>query len=260
MMLCLDVGNTHIFGGLLDQRNILLRFRFPSSQPFTSDSFGLFLKQVIRENGFDPNNINAISIGSVVPSINYSITSACEKYFSVTPVTIQTGTITGLTLNIDNPEELGADRVANAVAALDSFPGKNLAIFDFGTATTACAIRKDKTYCGGGIWPGFRSSMTALSSKTALLSDVEMLTPKNALGMNTNTQLQIGLYYSQLGTAKEILQQWENTIFKDDPPIALATGGYGRILAKEPMFYAYLPDLVLQGLRVIWALNSLANL
>lgn len=256
MILCLDVGNTHIFGGLLDKKNIHLRFRFPSSQAFTSDSFGLFLKQVIRENGFDPSNVNAISIGSVVPSINYSIISACEKYFSVTPIIIQAGTITDLTLNIDNPEELGADRVANAVGALDSFPEKNLAIFDFGTATTACAIRKEKIYCGGAIWPGFRSSMTALSSKTALLSDVEILTPKNALGINTNTQLQIGLYYSQLGTAKEILQQWKNTIFKDDFPVVLATGGYGRILDKEPIFDAYLPDLVLHGLQVIWRLNS----
>jgi type III pantothenate kinase len=256
MMLCLDIGNTHIYGGLLQAEDIQLRFRFPSSQSFTSDTFGLFLKEVIRENHFDPNTIKAISISSVVPGLNYSIVSACEKYFSITPVIIKPDTKTGLTLAIDNPGELGADRIANAVGALALYPEKNLAIFDFGTATTACAITKDGVYVGGAIWPGFKSSMAALSSKTALLSDVEILKPDNMLGMNTNTQLQIGLYYSQLGAVKEILQHWQQTVFQDDPALVLMTGGYGRVLAQESIFSEYLPDLVLQGLQVIWEKNQ----
>ncbi|MES2205143.1 MAG: type III pantothenate kinase [Pseudomonadota bacterium] len=256
MMLCLDVGNTHIYGGLLDQKEICLRFRFPSSQSFTSDTFGLFLKEVIRENHFDPDNIKAISISSVVPALNYSIASACEKYFSITPITIKPGTKTGLTLAIDNPTELGADRIANAAGALAHYPGRNLAIFDFGTATTACAITKESVYIGGAIWPGLKSSMAALSSKTALLSDVEILKPNTMLGINTNTQLQIGLYYSQLGAVKEILQHWQNTVFKTEPAVVIATGGYARLLMAEPIFDVNLPDLVLDGLRIIWNKNQ----
>lgn len=256
MMLCLDVGNTHIFGGLLQGDLIKLRFRFPSTQAFTSDILGLFLKEVIRENQFDPNHVNAVSISSVVPSLNYSIISACEKYFSITPVIIKPDTKTGLTLSIDNPAELGADRIANAVGALEQFPQRNLAIFDFGTATTACAITKESVYIGGAIWPGIKSSMSALSSKTALLSDVEILRPKNTLGINTATQLQIGLYYAQLGAIKEILQQWQNTVFKQASAVVIATGGYARLLAQESIFNEYLPDLVLQGLRVIWKKNQ----
>lgn len=256
MMLCLDIGNTHIFGGLLENANIRLRFRFPSSQSFTSDTFGLFLKEVIRENQFNPDDVKAVSISSVVPGLNYSIISACEKYFSITPILVKPGIKTDLTLAIDNPAELGADRIANAVAALAQFPEKNLAIFDFGTATTACAITKENIYIGGAIWPGVKSSMSALSSKTALLSDVEILQPHNALGVNTATQLQIGLYYSQLGAVKEILQQWQTTVFKHDPAIVIATGGYARLLAQESIFNEYLPDLVLHGLQVIWEKNS----
>ncbi len=256
MILCLDVGNTHIFGGLLEKNDIRLRFRFPSAQAFTSDIFGLFLKEVIRENRFNPDEVNAISISSVVPSLHYTIISACEKYFSLKPIIIKPGVKTDLTLAIDNPAELGADRIANAVGARAQFPGANLAIFDFGTATTACAISKEGVYIGGAIWPGFKSSMAALSSKTALLSDVEIQRPKNLLGTDTQTQLHIGLYYSQLGAIKELLNDWQLKAFKNAPAVVIATGGYGRLVASEPVINHYLPDLVLQGLRVIWEKNQ----
>ncbi len=256
MMLCLDIGNTHIYGGLLDQKEICLRFRFPSAQSCTSDTLGIFLKDVIRENQFDPASVTAICISSVVPALDYSVVAACKKYFSVTPISIKPDTQTELTLATDNPAELGADRIANAVSALDQFPGRNLAIFDFGTATTACAISKDAVYIGGAILPGFKLSMGALSSKTALLSDVDILQPENTLGKNTQSQLQIGIYYSQLGAVKEILQQWQNTVFKSEPAVVIATGGYARLLMQEPIFDVNLPDLVLDGLRIIWNKNQ----
>ena len=256
MMLCLDIGNTHIYGGLLDQKEICLRFRFPSAQSCTSDTFGIFLRNVIRENHFNAADVKAICISSVVPALDYSIVAACKKYFSITPISIKPATKTGLTIATDNPNELGADRIANAVGAIAQFPGKNLAIFDFGTATTACAISKDSVYIGGAIFPGFKLSMGALSSKTALLSDVDILKPENTLGKNTQSQLQIGIYYSQLGAVNEILRQWQNTVFKDEPAIVIATGGYARLLMQEPIFDVNLPDLVLDGLRLIWEMNQ----
>lgn len=256
MILCLDVGNTHIFGGLLENKTINLRFRFPSSQAFTADIFGLFLKEVIRENNFNPDHVNAISISSVVPGLNYSIVSACEKYFSISPVLIKAGIKTDLNLAIDSPSELGADRIANAVGARALFPEKNLAIFDFGTATTACAINKEGTYVGGAIWPGFKSSMTALSSKTALISDIEIQKPNTMLGTTTQTQLHIGLYYSQLGAIQLLLNHWQTELFKEDPALVIATGGYGRLIENEAIIDCYLPDLVLHGLMIIWQKNS----
>lgn len=256
MMLCLDIGNTHIYGGLLDQTEICLRFRFPSAQSCTSDTLGIFLRNVIRENHFDAAAIQAICISSVVPALDYSVVAACKKYFSITPVSIKPGIKTGLTVAIDTPNELGADRIANAVGAIAQFPGRNLAIFDFGTATTACAISKEAVYVGGAILPGFKLSMGALSSKTALLSDVDILKPANTLGKNTESQLQIGIYYSQLGAAKEILHQWQTTVFKKEPALVIATGGYAQLLMQEPIFDVNLPDLVLDGLRLIWEKNQ----
>jgi len=256
MMLCLDIGNTHIYGGLLDQKEILLRFRFPSAQPCTSDTLGIFLRNVIKENHFSPAAVNAICISSVVPAMDYSVVAACKKYFSITPISIKPGTKIDLVIATDNPAELGADRIANAVGALAQFPGKNLAIFDFGTATTACAISKDAVYVGGAILPGFKLSMGALSSKTALLSDADILQPENALGTNTEAQLQIGIYYSQLGAVKEILHQWQTTVFKDAPAVVIATGGYAHLLMQEPIFDVNLPDLVLDGLKLIWEKNQ----
>ena len=255
-VLCLDVGNTHIFSGLFVDNKIKLRFRHSSQYPCTSDVLGLFLKNALRENGFDPANVKAICLSSVVPSLDYSVISACSKYFSITPLELKPGVKTGLKLDIKNPLELGADRIANAVAALHHFPGKNIIVIDFGTATTLCALSKEHVYLGGAILPGFKISMEALFQNTAKLSSVEIIRPNNALGKTTISNIQSGLYYGQLGAVKEIVHQYKTQVFNHEEVIVLATGGYAQLFEKENLFALNEPDLILHGLHLIWGKNK----
>jgi type III pantothenate kinase len=256
MIICLDIGNTHIYGGVFKKGDVVLRFRYPSTSPSTSDIFGLFLRDVLDKNGLDFKQVQSIAIASVVPILDYSIVAACKKYFSVTPLELKPGVKTGLRLDIKNPVELGADRIANSVAAIDRFPHKNIIIVDFGTATTVCAIAKEKVYVGGAILPGFKVSIEALSQKAAKLLGVDIIAPESALGKSTETQLQSGLFYGQLGAIKEIVHKISKIAFPADPPILISTGGYAHLFEKEGLFSDNLPDLVLEGLRLILEKNS----
>lgn len=257
MILCLDVGNTHIFSGLFVGNEIKLRFRYPSQYHCTSDMLGLFLKNALHENGFDPSVVKAICLSSVVPSLDYSVVSACVKYFSMTPLEVKPGVKTGLKLDIKNPLELGADRIVNAVAALHHFPKKNIIVIDFGTATTICAISKQRVYLGGAILPGFKISMESLFQNTAKLSSVEIVKSENALGKTTITNIQSGLYYGQLGAAKEIVHRYKTQVFNNEEVVILATGGYAYLLENENLFAMNVPDLILHGLYLIWEKNQL---
>lgn len=256
MIICLDIGNTHIYGGVLKENEIKLRFRYPSTFPCTSDTFGIFLKDVLEKNSVDSTSIQAISLCSVVPSLDYSIVSACKKYFNITPLELKPGVKTGVKLAIKNPLELGADRLANAVAAVNAFPNKNIIVVDFGTATTLCTITKDKTYIGGAILPGLKLSMESLSSKAAKLAAVEIVAPTDVLGKSTEVQLQSGLYYGQLGAIKELTQQIIQTSLANEETLLLSTGGYAHLFEKAAFFTVNMPDLVLHGLRLIWEKNQ----
>lgn len=256
MILCLDVGNTHIYSGLFVDNKIKLRFRYPSQHQCTSDMLGLFLKNALRENGFDPSLVKAICLSSVVPSLDYSVVSACAKYFSITPLELKPGVKTGLKLDIKNPLELGADRIVNAVAALHHFPNKNIIVIDFGTATTICAVSKQRVYLGGAILPGFKISMESLFQNTAKLPSVEIVKSENALGKTTITNIQSGLYYGQLGAAKEIVGHYKAQVFNNEEVVVLATGGYAHLLENENLFAMNVPDLILHGLHIIWEKNQ----
>ena len=256
MIICIDVGNTHIFGGVFVNEEIKLRFRYPSTKACTSDTFGIFLQSFLELNHVDTKNVEAMVVSSVVPSLEYSIVSACKKYFSVIPLELKPGVKTGLNLNIKNPIELGADRVANAVAAVHHFQNRNLIVVDYGTATTICAISNEKAYLGGAILPGIKLSLESLSEKTAKLFNVEITHPDSALGKTTVTQLQSGLIYGQLGAVKEITQRIIQDSFKLSNPFLVATGGYAYLFENEKFFNVIVPDLVLHGLRLIWEYNK----
>src|SRR5579871_4810272 len=132
MILCLDVGNTHIFGGVFDKDEIILRFRYDTKQPHTSDQIGVFFRSVLRENNIEASKIKQIAVASVVPSIDYSLRSACIKYFDAEPFVLQAGVKTGLKIKTEHPEKVGADLVAEAIAGVHRYPKKNLIIVDFG--------------------------------------------------------------------------------------------------------------------------------
>lgn len=248
MLLCLDIGNTQMFGGVYDGGDLKVTFRRTSTVRASSDEFGTFFRAVLRENGVDPERVEMAAICSVVPDAVYSLRNCFRKYFHFEPFLLQPGVKTGLRIRYRNPLEVGADKIANAVGAVSRFPGRNLLIVDFGTATTVCAVTKDKEYLGGVITPGIYTSMTALESNTARLPSVEILRPAEVLGRSTVESVQAGLYYGTLATVRFLIAEVTRQYFSDDPPLVLGTGGFGRLFDEETLFDAFIPELPLIGL------------
>lgn len=255
MMLCIDAGNSHIYGGVFEEDAIRLRFRHTSSMT-TSDELGIFLKSVLRENECDPASISQVAICSVVPQLDYSLRSACLKYFSIDPFFLQVGVKTGLHIKCRNPAEVGADRIANAIAAVELFPKKNLIVIDFGTATTFCSITDQKDYLGGSILPGFRLSVEALATGTAKLSAVEIVKAERAVGRTTIESIQSGVFFGALGACRELITRIKQESFLGEQVSILATGGFASLFDQSSVYDFHMPDLVLQGLRLAAKLNN----
>jgi type III pantothenate kinase len=256
MKLCLDVGNSHIYGGVYDTEKALLTFRKSSKMGASSDEYGLFFRTVLRENGLDPEQISEIALCSVVPEVVYTISAACHKYFNAPPFILQAGVKTGLKIQYRNPLEVGTDRIANAMAGVDRFSGRNLIIVDLGTATTLCVISQDRTYRGGIILPGLKMSMQALESGTSKLGSVEIISKDVCLGRTTAESIQSGLYFGHLGALREIIQRIRLEEFGGQQPYVIATGGFAALFSETDLFNEVIPDLVLHGLLTALRLNS----
>ncbi|GIV37944.1 MAG: type III pantothenate kinase [Cyclobacteriaceae bacterium] len=255
MILCLDVGNTTIHGGVYQQGELVTQFRKMSRQHFSADEAGLFFKSVLRENGVDPGSIQGISVCSVVPAVNHSLRGACQKYLATEPFFLKPGVKTGLKIKYRNPVEVGADRIANAIGAIHRFPDRNIIVIDFGTATTFCAISKDRDYLGGIIVPGVRISMEALERETAQLPAVEITEATQVIGKSTVESIQSGLYHGQVGMVRELIRGITREAFSDDPPVVIGTGGFSRLFENARLFETVVPTLVLDGLRIAYELN-----
>ena len=249
MLLTLDVGNSQIFCGVYDGVDLKITFRRTSSIRASSDEFGTFFRAALRENGIDPGMIDMAGICSVAPDAIHSLRNCFRKYFRFEPFLLQPGAKTGLKIRYRNPLEVGADKIANAIGALSRFPGRNLLIADFGTATTLCAVTKDKQYLGGIITPGISISMAALESQTARLPVVEIIRPTEVLGRSTVESIQSGLYYGTLATMRSLAAAVTKEHFATEQPLFVATGGFGRLFEDEGLFDAFVPELPLLGLR-----------
>ena len=254
MLLCIDVGNSHIYGGVFVDETIQLRFRH-TSKVSTSDELGIFLKSVLRENQCDPRAIKKIAICSVVNQIDYSLRSACVKYFGVEPFFLQAGVKTGLNIRYRNPLEVGADRIANAIAASQFYPGKEIIVIDFGTATTFCVITSQKAYMGGVILPGVRLSVDTLSRNTAKLPVVDIVKMEHVVGRSTIESIQSGIFFGAVGACREIIQQIKRELFSDKEVLVIATGGFASLFEQQAIYDLLLPDLVLHGIRLAVAMN-----
>lgn len=256
MILALDVGNSQTHGGIFVGDQLRFQFRKNTKNSNSSDELGLFLKLVLRENGVDPQQIKKIAVCSVVPDETHSLRNACQKYFGIQPMLLGPGSRTGLRIRYRNPLEVGADRVANAIAGTHLFPGKNLVIVDFGTATTFDVVTAEKDYLGGLILPGFRISMEALESRTSRLPAVEILAPEELVGRSTVESIQAGLYYSNLYALTGIADRIKKEHFDGKGAMLIGTGGFSRLLEKERVFDALVPELVLLGLHHALKLNE----
>lgn len=248
MLLCLDVGNTHILGGVFDKEVLLARFRYATPLIGTADQFGIFLINILQANKISPDQISATAVCSVVPSYDYTIKHALTAYFKAHYFLLQAGVKTGLNIKYKNPKEVGADRIANAIGAVNAFPKQNILIVDMGTATTVCAVKKNGDYLGGTILPGLRLGMEALKMHTAKLMEVDIEIPEAYLGSTTRNSIQSGLFYGQLGAVNEIIKGLKKEVFQDGTVQVIGTGGFSQLYKDQSLFDVILPDLVLQGL------------
>lgn len=255
MLLCLDVGNTHIMGGIYDNKKLCARFRYATHLVGTSDQLGMFLYNVIRANNLEPENIKAVAVCSVVPSVDYTLRHCVKRYFDVPFFALKAGVKTGLNIKTKNPSEVGADLIATAIGAVDEYPNRNIIVIDMGTATTLCAITKQKDYLGVSILPGIRLSMEALTSGTAKLNEVDIETPESYIGRTTRECIQSGLYFGHLGALRELLSGFKREAFGDEESIVIATGGFSQMYKDQKLFDEILPDLVLQGLMKAYSLS-----
>ena len=255
MILCLDVGNSQIYGGLFDGTNLAFQFRRTSSPRMSSDELGIFMRGVLRENDFRADDVDEIGICSVVPDLLYSIRSCCQKYFEIDPLVLQPGVKTGLKILYKDPQEVGSDRIADAIGGVHLYPDRNLIIVDFGTATTVCAVSRNKEFLGGNIIPGVRLAMEALEEKTAKLPSVEIVTPNTSVGRTTMESIQSGLYWSNVGAVRELVTRISDEVFPDEAPLVLGTGGFAHLFDREGLFDAVVPDLILTGLFYAMELN-----
>ncbi|WP_428897216.1 type III pantothenate kinase [Parelusimicrobium proximum] len=258
MILALDVGNTQIFGGVYDGDEIKASFRKTSKDAITSDELGVFLIDVLRANSVKHADIKEIGISSVVPDINRTIANCCKKYFNIDPFFISADINSGMHAYGKDVTALGlgADRIATGVAAMDIFKDENLIVIDFGTANTFDVISKTGEYKGGAIQIGIGTALKGLVQNTAQLSKVEILDPKAAAGLTTETQLQAGLYYGNLGAIKEFVNRYREECYAGESFKVIATGGMARMFEDEEVIDLYEPDLVLRGIKILMSKNK----
>lgn len=256
MILCLDIGNTHICGGIFKADKLLLRFRHATYSSITSDQLGIFLKNTIHENNFNCKQITAIAFCSVVPSIDYSLRAACKKYFQLEPFILQAGVKTEIKIKTQNPTENGADIIAGIIAATHLYPQKNLIVLDLGTVTTIAATSKNKEFLGVAFIPGMHTAMNSLQISAAKLFPVEIIKPQKVVGRSTIESIQAGLFFGQLGAIKEITARITTEVFPKENPTLIATGGFAHLFESEKIFDHIEPDLVLRGIKLAYDLNN----
>ena len=251
MLLALDAGNTNITIGVFEGEEFKGIYRLTTKLPRTSDEFGLLIVDLIKQCGATPDDIDDVIIASVVPNIMYSLTSSIIKYFNCNPIEVKSGIKTGLKIATTNPKELGADRIVDAVAAIELYGGP-IIVVDFGTATTFDLVSGDGTFVAAVTSPGIRTSAEALFKGAAKLPEVEIRKPDTILAKDTITSMQAGLFYGWLGQTEYIIKKLKEESGYTDVNV-VATGGLGKLFSKESKeIEIYNPRLTLYGLKYVY--------
>lgn len=256
MLLVFDIGNTNIVAGLYENKTLVSHWRISSDKDRTIDEYGVLLKQLFDFHGIKAAIDKAI-IASVVPNLTGTLKGVVERYFGIKPLVVGQGLKTGLVIRYENPKEVGADRVVNAVAAIEKY-GTPLVLVDFGTATTFCAINKAGEYLGGAIAPGIGISTDALFQRTAKLPKVELMVPKNAIGRNTVNAIQSGLIFGYCGLVDGMVKRFKKELGEGaEETKVIATGGLADMLkAHTETIDLVDQDLTLEGLRILYERNA----
>lgn len=258
MLLVIDVGNTQTVVGLYDvgdrSHKLVDHWRIATRADASSDEMALMVRQLLSTRSLDMSeDISGVAVSSGVPSVTYELRQMCERYLGVEPVIVGTGVKTGMPVLYDNPREVGADRIANAVGAYDLYGGPTIVV-DFGTATTFDVISEKGEYLGGAIFPGIEISMDALFGRAAALRRVELSEPRSVIGKTTMESIQSGAVYGYSAMVDGMCDRIEEVIGEST---ILATGGLATLIAPiaESVEHEE-PWLTLHGLRLIWEKNQ----
>src|SRR6476646_6134463 len=253
MLLAIDAGNTQTVVGLFDDTELVDHWRIATISERTSDELALMFQQFLAFHGTSQAHISGMVIGSGVPRITAALREMTERYFGFAALVLEAGVRTGMPILYDEPKNVGADRIANAIGAYDLYGGPTI-IVDFGTANTVDAVSAKGEYLGGAIFPGIEISLDALFERAAALRSVELVAPKNVIGKSTIEAIQSGAVYGYSGQVDAIVHRFESEL---GPSTVVATGGLAElIMPPSDTIQHYEPWLTLQGLRIIYERNN----
>ena len=271
MLLALDVGNTNTVLGLYrldgEKPELAAHWRVTTHRTQTVDEYGVFFVNLFEMHGMAPSQVTHIIIASVVPPVDSTLRQVCESYFHIEPMFVEPGIKTGMPMLIDNPTELGADRLADSIAAFERYGGPCIVV-DFGTATKFEVISARGEYMGGAIAPGLGLSADALFNRAARLSRVDIKRPAKVIGTNTVGHLQSGLYFGYIGLVDGILErilaelkQGESKQAEPgEEPRIVATGGLARMISEDSRYIQEIDEwLTIDGLRILFERNRNAR-
>jgi len=250
MLLVADVGNTNTVIGVFEGARLLHSWRLTSRREQTADEYGVFIETLLRTRGIELRQITGVAISNVIPPVQQTLESMCDQYFGLTPFSVEPGLNTSMPLLVDNPREIGADRVVNAVAA-EALYGGPLIVIDFGTATTFDCVNERGEFIGGAIAPGITTALDALVNRAARLYRVELVRPKEAIGRSTVTNLQSGVVYGYAGLVDGLVERMRAEMRGE--PTVIATGGLAQLIAGVARSIQHVNEtLTLEGLRLLY--------
>ncbi|MBO4572356.1 MAG: type III pantothenate kinase [Clostridia bacterium] len=255
MIFVIDIGNTNIKYGVFAGEKLVASFRVVSKKNSTADEYGIVVRDLLNNAGISKADIEGVIISSVIPQLNYTIEHMCEQYLGIKPLMVGPGIRTGLNLKVDNPREMGADRIVNSVAAYKKYGGEKPVIcIDFGTATTFNVITENGEFVGGVISPGIKGSLDSLVNGTAKLPNIELKLPKKIIAKDTITNMQAGLLYGFAGLVGNIVEKTKKELGRD--AFVVVTGGLSETIASEvPSIDVIDRTLTLEGLRILYEMN-----
>lgn len=257
MLLVIDVGNSNTVIGAMEEGAVRFRWRI-TTQSRTTDELGMLLLELFRVRGLTPEDITGVCVSCVVPSVLYAIEKASRRYLNVEPFVVGKGIKTGMRICTDNPQQIGADRIVNAVAAYKRYP-QALVVIDFGTATTLDCVNAKGEYLGGAIAPGFQIALDALFVRTAKLPKIEVEKTASVIGKNTIHSMQAGMFWGYVGLINELAARCKQELTALDPSaniLCVATGGLANLVGSDCQEIDQIEDyLTLYGLWDLHCLN-----